>query len=462
MADLNFPVNPSSGDSYTFNNRSWIFNGTTWKSQGITGYTGSAGPAGGYTGSQGDMGYTGSASTIVGYTGSAGAGYSGSLGYTGSGFINGQSITTNTITFLDNTQVSTGYSLGPRNKIINGDMRVDQRYSGSLITLIADGAYTVDRWRGGYTQANKLNYQQVTTPNNILNGFSHSLKVLVSTAYAVTTNDYFFLQQRIEGFNSSDLAWGTASAQPATLSFWVYSSVTGTYGLTVRDGGETICYPTSYTINAQNTWEKKTITINGPISSGTFNTTTGIGMEIQFGLGYGSALTGNLSQNAWNNGFSGQPSGSANFMNTQGAVFYLTGVQFESGNVATAFERRLYNYELSLCQRYLYKLFSTSTNQFLSGGGWAGTNSGFFHGNFPQTMRIVPTIVLETTVGNYVTYNMGAGTYTALSTLVLNVVTSQNFYLLQFTSSAAPGAQGQVTYLTNITNTSGIQFTTEL
>jgi hypothetical protein len=361
MADLNFPVNPSSGDSYTFNDRSWIFNGTTWKSQGITGYTGSAGPAGGYTGSQGDKGYTGSASTIVGYTGSAGAGYTGSFGYTGSGFINGQSITTNTITFLDNTQVSTGYSLGPRNKIINGDMRFDQRYSGNVITLLADGGYTVDRWKGGYTQANKLNYQQVTSPANILNGFSHSLKVTVSTAYAITTNDYFFLQQRIEGFNSSDLAWGTASAQPATLSFWVYSSVTGTYGLTVRDGGETICYPTSYTINAQNTWEKKTITINGPTSGGTFSVTNGIGMEIQFGLGYGSALTGNLSQNAWNNGFSGQPSGSANFMNTQGAVFYLTGVQFESGTVATPFERRIYPQELINCQRYYQQSFPIGT-----------------------------------------------------------------------------------------------------
>ena len=458
MADLNFPVNPSPGDSYSFNGRAWVFNGTTWKSQGITGYTGSQGPAGGYTGSRGDKGYTGSASTVVGYTGSAGAGYTGSFGYTGSGFINGQSITTNTITFLDNTQVSTGNSLGSRNKIINGDMRVDQRYSGSLITLIADGAYTVDRWRGGYTQANKLNYQQVTTPNNILNGFSHSLKVTVSTAYAVTTNDYFFLQQRIEGFNSSDLAWGTASAQSATLSFWVYSSVTGTYGLTVRDGGETICYPTSYTINAQNTWEKKTITINGPTSGGTFSVTNGIGMEIQFGLGYGSALTGNLSQNAWNNGFSGQPSGAANFMNTQGAVFYLTGVQFESGNVATPFERRIFPQELLNCQRYYHRLDGSVAGTILLVGAYAyaTTNAAQSFCSFPARMRIAPI----STFGGSVSVQTSAGNWPA--TAITNAPNTTTQASLSFSIATASLTVGAVCQIFVPSGTGYVDFNSEL
>jgi hypothetical protein len=138
-------------------------------------------------------------------------------------------------------------------------------------------------------------------------------------------------------------------------------------------------------------------------------------------------------------------------------------VQFESGTVATPFERRPIGTELALCQRYLYRMYPSGSNSFLSAGNWANTtNNGFFHGQMPALMFAVPTLTLEVAVGSYSTYNTNASTYTALSALSLNGVTTRSFYLLSFTSSASPGAVGIGVYLVNPTGNAGIQLVAEL
>ena len=175
-----------------------------------------------------------------------------------------------------------------RNRIINGAMMIDQRNAGASVTP-AEYGYSLDRWQARLSQSSKFTVQQnagsVTPPV----GFANYLGVTSSSAYSVSSTDYFFINQQVEGYNCADLAWGTANAATVTLSFWVRSSLTGTFGLCVRNGaGSNYFYPTSYTINSANTWEQKTITIAGPTSTWNSSTTNGSGIEVDFILGMGN------------------------------------------------------------------------------------------------------------------------------------------------------------------------------
>jgi hypothetical protein len=265
-----------------------------------------------------------------------------------------------------------------RNRIINGDMRIDQRNAGASVT--PTNAYTLDRWVATTTQASKFSVQQVSTAPS---GFTNSLKVTSLSAYSVLTGDTFYIAQRIEGNNISDLAWGTASAQTVTLSFWVRSSLTGTFGAAITNDTATVrSYPFSYTINAADTWEYKTITVPGD-TSGTWASGTAIGIAIRFGLGTGSTYSG--TSGAWATANVVQPTSTVSVVGTNAATWYITGVQLESGTVATPFERRLYGQELMLCQRY-YEAGNTSFRQYAVNGS-NGVCSVFFK----TTKRSAPT-----------------------------------------------------------------------
>ena len=244
---------------------------------------------------------------------------------------------------------------GARNRIINGDMRIDQRNAGASVT--AQG-FTVDRFAILLSQASKLTVQQnagsVTPPV----GFTNYLGITSSSSYSITSSDAFTLVQPIEGLNVSDLAWGTASASAVTLSFWVRSSLTGTFGGALKNSANTRSYPFSYTISSANTWEWKTVTIAGD-TTGTWLTTNGIGIQVKFGLGVGSTLSGTAGSWAATNYDSA--TGATSVVGTNGATFYITGVQLEAGSVATPFERRSYGQELALCQRYFEKSFAIET-----------------------------------------------------------------------------------------------------
>jgi hypothetical protein len=244
---------------------------------------------------------------------------------------------------------SDGISTGFKNRIINGAMVIDQRNAGASVTPTSDGLYSLDRWQYSITQASKFSIQQnagsVTPPA----GYTSYLGVTSLSTYSVVSSDIFVIQQNIEGLNCSDLAWGTANAKTVTLSFWARSSLTGTFGGSLRNNASDRSYPFSYTISAANTWEQKTVTIAGD-TTGTWLATNGTGIRVTFSLGMGSTRSGTAG--AWAAGSYWAPTGATSVVGTNGATWYITGVQLEVGNTATDFEYRPYGTELQLCQRY--------------------------------------------------------------------------------------------------------------
>jgi hypothetical protein len=248
-----------------------------------------------------------------------------------------------------NGMTPTAQSLqGFRNRILNGNMVIDQRNAGASVTP-TDGQYVLDRWKQLQSVASKYSVQQnaggVTPPA----GYTNYLGVTSLSAYSVGASDYFAVLQEVEGFNSADLAWGTANASTVTVSFWVRSSLTGTFGGTIGNSANNRAYPFTYAISAANTWEQKSVTIAGD-TSGTWLTNNGIGLRVKFGLGVGSTYNGTAG--SWQASNLISATGSVSVVGTSGATFYITGVQLEAGSVATPFERRPFGTELALCQRY--------------------------------------------------------------------------------------------------------------
>jgi len=256
----------------------------------------------------------------------------------------------NNITVAGNTTI-TG-SLVPsssflRNRIINGDMRVDQRSAGASVTPASGSAYySCDRWQQFLSQNSKYSIQQSTTSPA---GFTNSLLATSLSAYSVLAADNFSLCQQIEGFNVADLGWGASGALTVTLSFWVRSSLTGTFGGALANSAVNRSYPFTFTINTANTFEYKTITVAGD-TTGTWLTNNGIGLRVWFSLGSGSTYTGTAG--AWAAADYRSATGATSVVGTSGATFYITGVQLEVGTVATPFERQIYNAQLAQCQRY--------------------------------------------------------------------------------------------------------------
>ncbi|CAB4134382.1 hypothetical protein UFOVP267_57 [uncultured Caudovirales phage] len=257
---------------------------------------------------------------------------------------------TNGLTFNDGSMQNTsayGGGFAMRNRIINGAMVIDQRNAGASVTALNTAPFTVDRFYALSVPSSKYTVQQSSTAPT---GFTKSVVITSASAYTVTSGDYFLYRQVIEGFNCADLGWGTASAATVTLSFWVRSSLTGTFGSALNNGASNRSYPFSYTISAANTWEQKTITIAGD-TTGTWATDNSGGIVVSWSIGMGSTYTG--TANAWAGTFYGAPTGSTNLVSTNGATLYITGVQLEKGSTATSFDYRPYGTELALCQRYL-------------------------------------------------------------------------------------------------------------
>jgi hypothetical protein len=273
-----------------------------------------------------------------------------------------------------------------RNRIINGDMRIDQRNAGASVTP-TNGAYLLDRYQAILSQASKYSVQQVTDAPT---GFTNSMRVTSLSAYSVVASDIFHVLQKIEGFNVSDLAWGTANAQTVTVSFWAKSSLTGTFGGSVVNSAEDRSYPFAYTISAANTWEYKTVIVPGD-TTGTWLTNNGIGLRLHFTIGMGSDYT--ATAGAWTAGAKFAPTGATSVVGTSGATFYITGVQLEAGSVATPFERRPYGTELQLCQRYFQPVVAGYVGSAVSGAA----NGAM--GLFIVEMRAAPTMTWVSNIG---------------------------------------------------------------
>ena len=246
-----------------------------------------------------------------------------------------------------------------KNRIINGAMTIDQRNAGASVTQTTSDLYPVDRFRIIGTVTSKFTAQQnagsVTPPV----GFTNYLGITSSSAYSVLTGDYFTTSQAIEGFNTADLQWGTANAKTVTLSFWVRSSLTGTFGGSLRNSAANRSYPFTYTISSANTWEYETITIAGDTSGTWVGATNGLGLNLTFGLGVGATFSGTAGAWAGSNFLSA--TGATSVVGTNGATFYITGVQLEVGSTATSFDYRPYGTEFQLCQRYFETNFNYGT-----------------------------------------------------------------------------------------------------
>ena len=275
-----------------------------------------------------------------------------------------------------------------RNRIINGAMVIDQRNNGASITP-TDGQYSVDRWRCYLSAASKYSAQRnagsVTPPA----GFSNYLGATSLSAYSVTSSDYFFLQQRIEGFNFADMAWGTANAQTITLSFWVRSSLTGTFGGSLQNSAADRSYPFTYSISSANTWEQKTVTVAGDTSGTWVGATNGIGVSVIFSLGMGSTRSGTAGAWAASNFYSA--TGATSVVGTNGATFYITGVQLEKGSTATSFDYRPYGTELALCQRY-YEVYYQDPGAVSPVGTYYNASNYFAFWYFKQEKRAAATV----------------------------------------------------------------------
>lgn len=291
-------------------------------------------------------------------------------------------------------------SFGFKNRLINGGMVIDQRNAGASYTQV-NGAYNLDRWAGnsynGGAVASKFSVQRSTTAPT---GFSNSMLVTSLSASATTSSDIYNIEQRIEGFNTSDLMFGTASAATITISFWVRSSLTGTFGGAIKNEARNRAYPFTYTINAANTFEYKTITIAGDTTGTWVGGTNGTGIWLSFGLGVGSSFSGTAG--AWGAGDLFSATGAQYLISTNGATWYVTGVQLEKGSTATSFDYRPYGTELALCQRYYYKIFPQDTSSFLAIGYVNSSTTALLHGFYPVTMRIAPTALEQSgTASNY-------------------------------------------------------------
>ena len=305
-----------------------------------------------------------------------------------------------------------------KNRIINGGMVIDQRNAGAAIsTSNTGGNYTIDRWYYYATTGSKFTMQQnqgsVTPPA----GFSNYIGITSSSAYTPTGSDNFFIAQQIEANNISDLSWGTANAKTITISFWVRSSLTGNFGLVVENAPTyNYSYPILYTISSANTWEQKTITIPAP-TAGTWATSgTGAGLILIFSIGIGTTYAG--TSGAWTASNANGVTGQTNVVATNGATFYITGVQLEAGSSATQFEWRPYGTELALCQRYYWSTNAAANyNSFFraNGIGYSTTQVGFIV-QLPVPMRASQSSVSYSgTIKTSDTVNV-----TAITSLVIN------------------------------------------
>jgi hypothetical protein len=307
---------------------------------------------------------------------------------------------------------------GTRNRIINGDMRIDQRNAGASANP-STGSYTLDRWFGGGVHDGVLAFQRVADGPT---GFVNSLRVTVSTAdSSLGATQYARVGQQIEGFNVSDFAAGTASAATITFSFWVKSSLTGTFGGYISNVDETRIYVFQYTINAASTWEQKTVTLT-LATNGTWATDNTTGLRAFFSLGAGSNYIN--TANTWLTSYAQQASGNVNVLNTLNATWQITGVQLEAGTVATPFERRSYGQELTLCQRYYYRVVSNVADNNYARlsifGQCANSTTAFAEVLFPVSMRTNPTSLQTTgTANNYSLFN-SAGSGVVATALAFN------------------------------------------
>jgi hypothetical protein len=344
-------------------------------------------------------------------------------------------------------------TVGFKNRIINGAMVIDQRNAGASVTPTANGTFTLDRWKFFLSQASKFSTQQnqgsVTPPT----GFAKYLGVTSLSAYTVGASENFCILQNFESSNVYDFAWGTASASPVTLSFWVRSSLTGTFGGAVRNWAYSYSYPFSYTISSANTWTYITVYIAAP-TAGTWvmDASNNGAIELLFSLGTGATVSG--AAGTWASANYQSATGATSVVGTNGATFYITGVQLEKGSTASSFDYRSQGTELALCQRYYEKSYNQDivpgvasfTPGFASSTASSNAPTQANGCTFKVTKRANPTCVSYNAVtgASGSAYRVSDGTNVAVTLTsigysgvgYLDFASNANGYYWHFTASA--------------------------
>ena len=352
------------------------------------------------------------------------------------------------VTFPDNsTQTTAATGFGFKNRIINGAMVIDQRNAGASVSITPSTAYAVDRFNVGIAQGSGSTSQRSTSAPA---GFINSLLVTVGTGASPAAGSVSRVFQNIEGLNIADFDWGLATASTITLSFWVKSSLTGTFAGGIYNSATNRTYVFTYAISAANTWEQKSVTIAGD-TSGTWLTTNGIGMTVNWDLGTGSTYQGTAG--VWAAGAAWATSGSVKLAATSGATWSVTGVQLEKGSTATSFDYRPYGTEFALCQRY-YQRYS-GTTQFI--GYWDGANTASFYFYFPVTPRVAPTGITISSVSNFLINNSTVGNPTT-SLVAFNLATTTQLAIYAEVASGG-SSNGKAAYLGGKTNATYIDIT---
>jgi hypothetical protein len=335
-------------------------------------------------------------------------------------------------------------TFGFKNRIINGDMRIDQRNAGASVTNSSSVSVAmyglVDRWAYWADVSSKFSAQRSTVAPA---GFTNSLLVTSLSAYTVGSGSWTTITQFVEGFNCADFGFGTASAQTVTVSFWVRSSLTGTFGGSISNGSDNRSYPFTYTISAANTWEQKTVTIAGD-TTGTWYTDNQRGLALNFNLATGSSYT--ATAGAWGAGWKVNATGVTNLLATNGATLYITGVQLEKGSTATSFDVRDYGRELAMCQRYYETNFqgvAVPTNNYSGtvaatvgsntyAGGGVNINQQLGPINFKVSKRATPTVTTYSYVSSTPSMvgNGWAGADLAANTGAIGAATPYGFSII--------------------------------
>lgn len=351
------------------------------------------------------------------------------------------SITVNGTTglnFPDGTSQPTAGFAPFRNRIINGNMRIDQRNLGTSVNIASPATiyYAADRFQTRLDTGTSNTVQQSTVAPP---GFKTSYLVTIGGGASIASSSFGYFGQRIEGYNIADFDWGTSAAASATLSFWVRSSLTGTFGVSLRNADANRSYVSSYTISSANTWEYKTLTIPGE-TTGSWNITNGIGAFLFWDIGQGSTASTSTT-NVWQSAnFSGL-TGAVKLCNTSGATLRITGVQLEKGSAATAFEHRPYATELAMCQRYFYVAGAIVGGYTISvGSGLSAGSSNVWRCSvaLPVPMRSTPSV----TETNMDVWNSATGS-TAINTIsTIYYLNDQIYFELDLTTTTAHGVTG--------------------
>jgi hypothetical protein len=302
---------------------------------------------------------------------------------------------TNGLVFNDgSTQATAASGFGFKNRIINGAMVIDQRNAGASVNLVSSGnTFIVDRFFGYAAQNSKLTAQQNAgglTGANLPTGFRNYIGATSSATWTAGASESFVLGQTVEGFNTSDLGFGAAGAVSVTLSFWVRSSLTGTFSGSISNGAADRSYVFTFTVSAANTWEQKSVTIAGDTSGTWVGATNGLGLRLYFDLGCGTSSR--TTAGSWASGFYLGATGANSLGSASGATFYVTGVQLEKGSTATSFDVRPYGTELALCQRYYWQINSETSYAGLGSGVMVSGSQARIFMPYPVPMRAAPTV----------------------------------------------------------------------